>query len=75
MMLKRWKKNKMAIESFEIYIGGAIMGLFVGLGSALGNFLSQKYIIKRINHLEKKLRRGLRGNVKKTRKSRNQRRI
>ena len=51
----------MAIESFEIYIGGAIMGLFVGLGSALGNYFANRHIIKRINYIEKKVKKGVRG--------------
>jgi F0F1-type ATP synthase membrane subunit c/vacuolar-type H+-ATPase subunit K len=40
------------VNSIDIYIGACIMGLFTGLGSALGNYIANKHIIESINNLK-----------------------
>jgi len=44
----------MAIETFNIYIGLAITGMFTGLGSAIGNYFATKHIIENINKIKNK---------------------
>jgi hypothetical protein len=37
---------------YNLYINDILLGLFVGIGSALGNYLIQKSLIRRLDRLE-----------------------
>lgn len=54
----------MGIETFNIYIGLAIAGIFTGLGSAIGNYFATKHIIENINKLKDKFKPKQKGGKK-----------
>lgn len=44
---------------YSIYINDILLGLFVGIGSSLGNFIVNRGLIKRIEQLEKRWKNGI----------------
>lgn len=42
------------LQPFNIYIGLAIVGIFTGLGNALGQYIVNKHIIKKIEAIKKR---------------------
>jgi len=45
-----------SISKFDVYIGAAVMGIFTGLGSAIGTYLAQKHIIEGSKRLINKIK-------------------
>jgi hypothetical protein len=43
------------ITTIQLYIGMVIFGLLNGLGNAIGSYLANKHVIKKINGLKRKL--------------------
>lgn len=47
------------METVTVYIGFAIMGIFTGLGNALGAYISNKWLITKIEQLPNKIKEAL----------------
>jgi hypothetical protein len=44
------------MESITIYVGFAIVGMFTGLGNAIGAYITNRYIVKRIEQIGESIR-------------------
>ena len=50
------------VSEINIYVGMVIAGLFTGMGNAIGTYLSNKHLLKKIEALEEKLLKNARKN-------------
>lgn len=46
------------IEKIDLYLGMAVAGIFTGLGSAIGSWVANRGILKHIEKIEFKMKRG-----------------
>jgi uncharacterized protein YneF (UPF0154 family) len=52
--------KRLSIENIW-WLAIIINGLFTGLGTALGNYLANKHLIKKIEHIEEKIKKNFGG--------------
>jgi hypothetical protein len=44
------------IQPLDVYLAAAVMGIFTGLGSAIGSYLANKHITEKLDNLRKRLK-------------------